>query len=83
MAKKQETVLTEVATKVGSALGIVAAEAAKIVRPLKTKGTKRSRGHSAAPRKRRMKMGPMRRRAMGRKRNARKRMGRSMSGGRA
>jgi hypothetical protein len=40
MPKKQETVLTEVAGRIGSALGMVAAEAAKIVRPLATKRTR-------------------------------------------
>jgi hypothetical protein len=83
MANKQVAMLTEVAEKVGSALGIVAAEAAKIVRPLKMKGTKRSQKHSAPARKRRTKMNSMRRRATGRSRNARKRTSRKMSGRRA
>jgi hypothetical protein len=46
MPKKQETVLTEVADKIGSALGVIAAEAVKVVRPLRTKRAKRSRAHS-------------------------------------
>lgn len=74
MAKKQETVLTDVAEKIGSTLGIVAAEAAKIVRPLGTKRAKRSRAHSAIVRKRGATSG----RKMRRQRNARKRTRRSM-----
>lgn len=74
MAKKQETVLTEVAGRIGSALGIVAAEAAKMVRPLGTKRAKRSRAHSARKRGATSGRGtPMRR-----QRNARKRTRRSM-----
>jgi len=46
MAKKQETVLTEVAGKIGSALGIIAAEAAKVVRPLEAKRGRRARARS-------------------------------------
>jgi hypothetical protein len=46
MPKKQDTVLTEMAGRIGSALGIIAAEAAKVVRPLRTKRVKRSRAHS-------------------------------------
>lgn len=42
MSKKQETVLTGVAGKIGSALGIIAAEAAKAVRPLGAMRAKRS-----------------------------------------
>jgi hypothetical protein len=37
MAKKHDTVLTDVAGKIGSTLGIIAAEAAKVVRPLRAK----------------------------------------------
>lgn len=47
MAKKQETVLTEVAGKIGTALGVIAAEAAKAVRPLRRKRVKRSQAHSS------------------------------------
>lgn len=79
MAKREETMLTEVADKVGSALGIVAAGAAKIVRPLKMKTTKRSQ-HQTATRKRRTKMSSTRRPATGRNHNARKRARRKMSG---
>ena len=49
MAKKHETVLTGVAGKIGSTLGIIAAEAAKIVRPLTAKRARRSRSHAHAP----------------------------------
>jgi len=52
MAKKQETVLTEVAGKIGSAIGVLAAEAAKVVRPLTSKRAKRSQAHSPTRRKR-------------------------------
>jgi hypothetical protein len=45
MAKKHETVLTDVAGKIGSTLGILAAEAAKVVRPLRAKRARRSRAH--------------------------------------
>ena len=48
MPKKQETVLTEVAGRIGSALGIVAAEAAKMVRPLATKRARTRTAHSVA-----------------------------------
>ena len=44
MPKKQETVLADVAGRIGSALGVVAAEATRIVRPL---ATKRSRARVA------------------------------------
>lgn len=47
MAKKQETVLTEVAGKIGTALGVIAAEAAKAVRPLRRKRVKRLQAHSS------------------------------------
>jgi hypothetical protein len=53
MPKKQETVLTEVAGKIGSALGVIAAEASKVVRPLRAKRLKRSRTHSANLKRRR------------------------------
>jgi hypothetical protein len=43
MAKKRDTVLTDVAGKIGSTLGIIAAEAAKVVRPLRAKRARRSR----------------------------------------
>jgi len=46
MPKKQDTVLTEMAGKIGSAFGVIAAEAAKVVRPLRTKRVKQSRAHS-------------------------------------
>jgi hypothetical protein len=49
MAKKHETVLTDVAGKIGSTLGIIAAEAAKVVRPLTAKRATRSRSHAHAP----------------------------------
>jgi hypothetical protein len=52
MAKKQETVLNEVAEKIGSAIGVLAAEAAKVVRPLTSKRAKRSQAHSPSRRKR-------------------------------
>jgi hypothetical protein len=52
MAKKHETVLTDVAGKIGSTLGIIAAEAAKIVRPLTAKRARRSRAHALAPKRR-------------------------------
>ena len=70
MAKKQqETMLTEVAEKIGSTLGMIAAEASKVVRPLKAKRGKQSRTHTTA-RKRgaRASARPMRR-----NRNVRKR----------
>jgi hypothetical protein len=37
MAKKHDTVLTDGAGKIGSMLGIIAAEAANVVRPLRAK----------------------------------------------
>jgi hypothetical protein len=49
MAKKQETVLTDVAGKIGSTLGIIAAEAAKVMRPLTAKRATRSRSQAHAP----------------------------------
>lgn len=52
MAKKHETVLTDVAGKIGSTLGIIAAEAAKVVRPLTVKRAKRSRAHAPASKRR-------------------------------
>ena len=52
MAKKHETVLTDVAGKIGSTLGIIAAEAAKVVRPLTAKRAKRSRAHAPALKRR-------------------------------
>jgi hypothetical protein len=52
MAKKHETVLTDVAGKIGSTLGIIAAEAAKVVRPLTAKRARRSRAHAPALKRR-------------------------------
>jgi len=52
MAKKHETVLTDVAGKIGSTLGIIAAEAARVVRPLKAKRAKRFRAHAPALKRR-------------------------------
>jgi len=52
MAKKHETVLSDVAGKIGSTLGIIAAEAAKVVRPLTAKRAKRSRAHATATKRR-------------------------------
>jgi hypothetical protein len=49
MAKKHDTVLTDVAGKIGSTLGIIAAEAAKVVRPLRAKRARRSRSQAHAP----------------------------------
>ena len=49
MAKKHETVLTDVAGKIGSTLGIIAAEAAKVMRPLTAKRATRSRSQAPAP----------------------------------
>ena len=49
MAKKHDTVLTDVAGKIGSTLGIIAVEAAKVVRPLRAKRAKRSRSQAHAP----------------------------------
>ena len=37
MARKRDNALTDVAGKIGSTLGIIAAEAAKVVRPLRAK----------------------------------------------
>lgn len=48
MTKKRETVLADVAGKIGSTLGILAAEAAKVVRPLRKKRPKLSRAHAPA-----------------------------------
>jgi hypothetical protein len=48
-AKKRDTVLTDVAGKIGSTLGIIAAEAAKVVRPLRAKRARRSRSQAHAP----------------------------------
>jgi hypothetical protein len=74
MAKKQETVLTEVAGKIGSALGMIAAEASKVVRPLRESRSKRSHAHPLAAKKR----GTMSGRATPRRRNVRKRTRRSL-----
>lgn len=74
MAKKQETVLTEVAGKIGSALGVIAAEAAKAVRPLRRKRVKRSQAHSSNVKRR----GTASARPTRRHRNMRKRTKRSM-----
>ena len=52
MAKKHETVLTDVAGKIGSTLGIIAAEAARVVRPLTAKRAKRPRAHALATKRR-------------------------------
>lgn len=52
MAKKHETVLTEVAGKIGSTLGVIAAEAAKVVRPLRAKRARRSQAHTPALKRR-------------------------------
>ena len=52
MAKKHETVLNDVAGKIGSTLGILAAEAAKVVRPLTAKRGRRSRAHAPALKRR-------------------------------
>ena len=52
MAKKHETVLTDVAGKIGSTLGIIAAEAAKVVRPLRAKRARRSQAHAPALKRR-------------------------------
>ena len=52
MAKKQETILNEVAGKIGSAIGVLAVEAAKVVRPLTSKRAKRSQAHPPSRRKR-------------------------------
>jgi hypothetical protein len=52
MAKKHDTVLTDVAGKIGSTLGIIAAEAAKVVRPLRAKRARRSQAHAPALKKR-------------------------------
>jgi hypothetical protein len=49
MAKKRDTVLADVAGKIGSTLGIIAAEAAKVVRPLRAKRARRSRSQAHAP----------------------------------
>ena len=49
MAKKHDTVLTDVAGKIGSTFGIIAAEAAKVVRPLRAKRARRSRSQAHAP----------------------------------
>jgi hypothetical protein len=46
MAKKHDTVLTDVAGKIGSTLGIIAVEAAKVVRPLRAKRARRSRSQA-------------------------------------
>ena len=48
MSKEQETLLTEVTENIGSALGVVAAEAGKIVRPLTETLPKRWPAHSPA-----------------------------------
>ena len=48
MPKKQETVLTDVAGRIGSALGVVAAEAAKMVRPLATRRSRARVAHTVA-----------------------------------
>jgi hypothetical protein len=52
MAKKHDTVLTDVAGKIGSTLGIIAAEAAKVVRPLRAKRVRRSQAHAPALKRR-------------------------------
>jgi len=52
MAKKHETVLTDVAEKIGSTLGMIAAEATKVVRPLTAKRARRSRAHAPATKRR-------------------------------
>ena len=49
MAKKRDTLLIDVAGKIGSTLGIIAAEAAKVVRPLRAKRARRSRSQAPAP----------------------------------
>jgi hypothetical protein len=48
MPKKQETVLSDVAGRIGSALGVVAAEAARMVRPLATKRSRARVAHTVA-----------------------------------
>jgi hypothetical protein len=62
MAKKHETVLTDVAGKIGSTLGIIAAEAAKVVRPLTAKRATRSRSHAPAVKRKATGSGRSRRR---------------------
>lgn len=49
-AKHEPTLLTDVAKKIGSTLGVVAAEASKVVRPLRMKASRvvtrrKPRGH--------------------------------------
>ena len=75
MSKKQETVLTEVADKIGSALGIIAAEAAKAVRPL---GAKRARRSPVRSKNRSKKRTTASARPMRRSQGNRKRTRRSM-----
>jgi hypothetical protein len=70
--KRQETMLTEVAGKIGSTLGMIAAEASKVVRPLKAERRKQSRTHTTARKRRARAAGrPMRRNRTMRKRSRR------------
>jgi len=52
MVKKRDTVLTDVAGKIGSTLGIIAAEAAEVVRPLRAKRARKLRAHAPALKRR-------------------------------
>jgi hypothetical protein len=81
MATKQEsTLLTGVAKKIGSTLGVVAAEANRVVRPWKSKAS--SMVSEAKPRARRMARTAsawVATRSTSRKRTSRKRTGRRSS----
>lgn len=81
MATKQEsTLLTDVAKKIGSTLGVVAAEANRVVRPLKKKAT--TMVSEAKPRARRMARSASAwaaARSTSRKRTSRKRTGKRSS----
>jgi hypothetical protein len=78
--RHESTLLTDVAEKIGSTLGVVAAEASKVVRPLRMKASRMV--SQTKPRARRVALRASAwatARARTRKRNSRKRAGRRSS----